>query len=140
MKAIVLLGQLLFGKLPFCSVVGGMIGVVAGTFMGLAEAALGGAMPPMASIVSHSLLLALVGWVTVLVMFGLWLHYGIVQIALPAAVNAVLTSFLTMWLNLLIQLPWLATLIGLLVGILVGLILCQFCRPISKATGRLPNG
>jgi ABC-type antimicrobial peptide transport system permease subunit len=101
---------------------------------------MGGAMPPMASIVSHSLLLALVGWVTVLVMFGLWLHYGIVQIALPAAVNAVLTSFLTMWLNLLIQLPWLATLIGLLVGILVGLILCQFCRPISKATGRLPNG
>src|SRR5438067_216631 len=140
MKAFVLLGQLLFGKLPFCSLVGGMIGVVVGTLMGLSEAVLGQVMPPMTSILTNSLLLALVGWITVVVVFGLWLHYGLIQIALPAVVNAVLTSFLTVWLNLLIQLPWLAALVGLLVGILVGLILCRFCRPISKATGGLANG
>jgi hypothetical protein len=140
MKLLVLLGQLLFGKLPFCSVVGGVIGVLVGTFMGLSEAALSPGMPPLASIISNSLLLALLGWIFVVALFGVWLHYGVAQIAPPAAVNAILTSFLTVWLNLMLRMPVLATPVGLLAGILVGLILCRFCRPISKATGRLTNG
>src|SRR5436309_15823320 len=102
MKAFVLLGQLLFGKLPFCSLVGGMIGAVVGTLTGLSEAVLGQVMPPMTSILTNTLLLALARWLTVVVVSGLWLHYGLIPVALPAAVNAVLTSSLTMSLNLLI--------------------------------------
>jgi hypothetical protein len=140
MKALILLGQLLFGKLPFCSVVGGLIGVIVGTLMGLSEHVLAPTVPPVAVIFTNSLLPALAAWIVVMIVVGVWLHYGLAQIAVPAAVNAVITSFLTVWLNLIIQLPWLATLLGLLIGILVGLILCQFCRPVSKAAGRLSNG
>jgi hypothetical protein len=140
MKAFILLGQLLFGKLPFCSLVGGIIGVIVGTFMSLTQDALGTAMPPMTDIITRSLLLALVAWVFVVLLFGVWLRYGITQIAAPAAVNAILTSFFTVWFNLLIRVAWLAPLIGLLVGILIGLILCRFCRPLVRATGRLTDG
>ncbi len=140
MQAFFLLGHFLFGKLPFCSIVGGMIGVVAGTLIGLSQASLGPAMPPLAAIFTNSLLLALIGWIVVVVVFGLWLHYGVGAIALPAALNALITAFLTTWLDLKIHQPILSPLLGLLVGILVGLVLCRFCRPISKAAGRLANG
>ena len=140
MKAFVLLGQLLFGKLPFCSLVGGMIGVIVGTFMGLTQDSLGAAMPPLSDVLVHSLLLAVIAWAFVVLLFGVWLRYDIAQIAAPALVNAVLTSFFTMWLNLLIRVTWLAPLIGLVVGILIGLILCRFCRPVARGTGRLADG
>jgi hypothetical protein len=96
---------------------------------GLSEAALVPTVPPVGVIFTNSLLLAFVAWIVVMIVLGVWLHYGLSQIAVPAAVNAIITSFLTVWLNLIIQLPWLAPLLG----ILVGLILCRFCRPVSKA-------
>ncbi len=140
MRPFALLGQLLFGKLPFCSVVGAYIGVIAGTIIGLAQPAFLGMTPSLAALFVNSLPLALAGWVFVLLLFGLWLHYGLGVIALPAAVNAILTAFLTLWLCLLGHLPALDVPIGMVVGILVGWVLCRFCRPLSRATGRLANG
>jgi hypothetical protein len=140
MQALSQLGQLIFGKLPFCSLVGAMIGIVAGTLLGLSQPALGAVMPPLNEVFTNSLLLALVGWITVVIVFGVWLHYGIAAIAPPAAVNAIITAFLTTWLDLKVHHPSISPLLGMLVGILVGLLLCQFCRPVSRATGRQNNG
>lgn len=140
MQAFSLLGQLIFGKLPFCSLVGALIGIVAGTLLGISQPALGAVMPPLNEVFTNSLLLALIGWITVVIVFGVWLRYGVATIAPPAAVNAIITAFLTTWLDLKIHQPAISPLLGMLVGILVGLILCLFCRPVSRATGRLTNG
>lgn len=140
MQALSKLGQLIFGKLPFCSLIGAMIGIVAGTLIGISQPGLGAVMPALGAVFINSLLLALIGWTTVVIVFGIWLHYGLATIAPPALVNAIITAFLTTWLDLKLHQPALSPLLGMLVGILVGLILCQFCRPVSRATGRLTDG
>src|SRR6185369_1386896 len=98
-----LLGQLLFGKLPFCSLIGGTVGVIAGSFLGLTmDAMMPGGLSAI-QIVEAGLILSLVGWITVLVVFGLWLRYGLAQLWWPAAINAVLTAILTVWVNNLVH-------------------------------------
>lgn len=132
--------NLLFGKLPFCSVAGALVGVIAGTLLGLCEAALPAGMPSLGDVVATALALGLLGWFSIILMFGVWLHYGIAQIAPPALPNALLTALLTVWINFLIRMPAIAVPLGMLAGILVGLMLCRFCRPVNKGSGRLADG
>ena len=136
MQILILLGQWLFGRLPFCSLVGALVGVVAGGFLGLTLPAIAPAMLPPLMVLEAGLVLAVGGWIAVIVVFGVWLRYGVAQIWAPAAVNAVLTAVLTVEVNNIVRLPVLAALIGLLVGVLVGLILCRFCPQPDKASAR----
>lgn len=132
MQLFILLGQALFGKLPFCALVGGVLGVVAGSFFGLVVAAVAPGGLTATQIVQAGLMLAVAGWITVLVMFGLWLRYGLAQLWVATAVNALLTSILTVWVGDLVHVAWLCPLIGLLIGVLVGLILCWLCPQFAR--------
>lgn len=132
MTIFALIGQWLFGKLPFCSLTGAIVGLVAGAFMGLTLPAIAPPGLTLAGIVEAGLMLAVAGWIAAVVILAFWARYGLGQVAAPAALNAVLTAVLTVWLNSIIKLPALATLVGLAVGILVGLLLCRLCPPPGK--------
>jgi hypothetical protein len=130
MKAIFALAKALFGKLSLCSLSGGIAGVIAGFFFSLLLmylVATATTLPP-AVLLRVALILALLGWLTLLLIIGLWLRYGMAAIAGQTLINALITSLLTVYVNNLIRLPALAPLIGLLLGILVGFILCRYCR------------
>lgn len=134
MGVFVALGQWLFGRLPFCSLVGAFVGVTAGSILGLTlDAVPSQGLPPSAP-VALGLLLGGFGWIVVLVFMGLWMRYGIAQIWAPAAINAALTGIVTVLVNLLVRQMVLAPAIGILSGILVGAILCRFCPP-ARPTG-----
>ncbi|TMI99383.1 MAG: hypothetical protein E6G97_22585 [Alphaproteobacteria bacterium] len=135
MQPFLLIGQLLFGKLPFCSLIGGTVGVIAGSFLGLTMDAIMAGPLSWVQIVEIGLILALVGWITVLIVFGLWLRYGLAQLWLPAAINALLTAILTVWVNELVHITVLAPIIGLVIGLLIGIILCWFCPPFVRLGG-----
>lgn len=132
MGAMVNLAGLLFGKLSFCAVNGALVGALAGFLFGahLLEHPSHTLTP--AEILQVALILMIVCWLVVLVIVGLWLHYGASAIAWPLLLNALLTVVLTVWLNNMIRIPEIAALIGLLAGILVGTVLCRFC-------GRFPG-
>ena len=134
MQALVLLGQWLFGRLPFCCLVGAIAGAVAGAFMGLILPAIPPGAVTWAHTVEAGLMLAVAGWIAVLLIVGVWARYGVTQIWAPAAVNTVLTAILTVWVNELVRVAWLATIIGILAGVLVGLILCRLCPPPGKGS------
>jgi hypothetical protein len=141
MQLFILLGQALFGQLPFCSLVGGTVGVIAGSFLGLTMDAIMAGPLSWVQIVEVGLILALVGWVTVLIVFGLWLRYGLAPLWLPAAINAVLTGILTVWVNSIVHVTIFAPLLGLAIGLMVGLILCRFCPPfVQTGWGRIARG
>jgi uncharacterized membrane protein YeaQ/YmgE (transglycosylase-associated protein family) len=118
-----------------CAAAGAMVGGFAGVVMGLLLS------PPHAFTLTASetwkagLLLGLVGWVILLIVFGLWLHYGMSQIAGPSLLNALLSAVLTVWVCRALHVPILDTLIGLLVGTLVGWILCQLCGRFTPLKG-----
>jgi len=129
MNALFAFGRTLFGRLNLCALSGALSGAATGFFFGLLQFHLEAEGLPLSGseIVVVALLLGLLGWVTVLVVVGVWLRYKMQAIALPALINAVLTSVLTVYVSNVIQLPALASLVGLLIGILVGAIFCWLC-------------
>ncbi|HEY6045033.1 MAG TPA: hypothetical protein VIU65_00435 [Pyrinomonadaceae bacterium] len=128
MKVFFALAKAIFGKLPICALVGAIIGAIAGFFFGMLQLELALPVLPIIDVLKIGLLLALLGWLVVLLVVGVWLHYGVSAIALQAMINAILTAVLTVYANNIIHQPIFATLIGLLIGILVGFILCWYCR------------
>jgi len=90
-------------------------------------------------VVSTGVILALFGWLVVLLVAGVWLSYGVQSVALPALVNAIFTGVLVVYVNNVIQVPALAALIGLLIGVLVGTALCWLCDRIAIRTRGLRN-
>jgi len=133
MAAFVKLAALLFGRLSFCALMGALIGALAGFLFSALMEEHPGYVFTTTELLQIALPLVVVCWLVVLLIVGVWLHYGVAAIAWPLLLNAFLTVLLTLWANNLIQMPVLAGLIGLLIGILVGSILCRFC-------GRLPDG
>jgi hypothetical protein len=128
MAAFVKLATLLFGRLSFCALMGALIGALAGfLFSALMEEHPGYVFSTM-ELLQITLPLVVICWLVVLLIVGVWLHYGVAAIAWPLLLNAFLTVLLTLWANNLIQMPVLAGLIGLLIGILVGSFLCRFCE------------
>lgn len=133
MAALVKLAGWLFGKLGVCALNGALVGALAGFLYGAVLQEHATHMPTTAELLQMVALLTITCWLVVLLIVGLWLHYGASAIAWPLLLNAFVTVLLTVWINNLVRLPDIAGLIGLLVGILVGFVLCRFC-------GRLPNG
>jgi hypothetical protein len=110
-----------------CAASGAMAGGIAGMLFGFAQ--LGRQRIPLqtAAAINTGLLLGGVGWLAVLVVVGLWLHYGIRTIALPSLFTSLLTGILTVLIALHVWLAFLDVWIGLLVGTIVGAGLCRLC-------------
>jgi uncharacterized membrane protein len=81
------------------------------------------------------LLLGAVGWVVLLIVVGLWFHYGMAQVAWPALVNAMITCILTVFVCRTLDLAYLDTILGVLIGTLVGYALCLLCGRFTKLAG-----
>jgi hypothetical protein len=128
MKALHALTKTLFGNLSFCAHIGAIIGAIAGFFFGMLQLLHPGLTLTWSDTFKIGLLLAVVGWLVVLIIVGIWLHYGVRSIAIQALINAIITSVLTVYVNNVIQLPLLSVLIGLMVGILVGSVFCRLCE------------
>ncbi len=122
-----------------CALAGGFCGGVAGALLGLYQAADPAFRLSGPEVWQMGLLLALVAWIGVLVVIGLWLHYGLRATALPALVTAVIVSIITVAIANKVHVPPLTVWIGLIVGTLIGAALCAFCRlrytPAGAANG-----
>jgi hypothetical protein len=138
MGALFGLAKAIFGKFSLCSLIGGIVGAISGFLFGLLLGQFGSLVLTATEIIRIGLLLALFGWLAVLLFVGLWLRYRIATILLPSLIIAVLTAILTIYVNYLIQQPIFATLFGLLLGILIGFIICLFCR--RRQGRRLSDG
>jgi hypothetical protein len=118
-----------------CAASGALAGGFAGAVLGLLQT------PPNAIVLSAAqalrvgLVLGLVGWLLILLVIGVWFHYGVGTIAGPALVNAILSALLTVLLCEALHVPILDALIGLLAGTLVGWILCLLCGRFENVKG-----
>jgi len=120
---LVALARLLFGKLPVCALVGGMVGASGGALLGMYMVDADPAVWPDAARVWAALLLAAVGAaLAILLLVGAERRPA--TVIPPILVNAVLTSLANVYLNILVHVPGLALLVGWLAGVLVGLLLC----------------
>lgn len=118
-----------------CAASGAIAGGIVGLLVGLFQAAMPGVIP-LPDVVRAALILGLFAWLVILLIVGVWLHYGAGAIALSSLVTTLLTSLLTVYLANKIQLPVLAVWIGILVGTLVGYLLCRVCGEPRYAVGR----
>ncbi len=135
-------GKALFGKLPFCSLVGALVGIAVGFIFGLYLFEIGAIALPIANVelFKVAIFLALFGWLFALLVLFAWLRYSFASVAWAALFNALLTSLLTVfWLHALAQ-PALGTLVGLISGLVVGVIFCWICRRTGFAASGVSNG
>ena len=80
-------------------------------------------------------ILAIVAWIAILVVIGLWLHYGVPAIAWQSLVTSWITAILTVYVCDKVHLALLAVWIGLLIGTLIGALLCRLCKSRLGTTG-----
>lgn len=125
MGAIQTFGNWLFGRLSFCARVGAIIGAIVGFFFGLFQfqQPLEEVFMPL-DILLIGLLLGFVGWVSVLLLFGVWMRYGIRAVALLSLLIALLTGIVIAYILYLIRFPYLSVPLGILIGILIGAFVC----------------
>jgi len=127
MKLFVFLGKLTFAKLPFCSMPGAAVGAFVGFVFGIVMIQDPKLTFTKTQLIVIGAVIGFVGFLCVLVLLGLWLHYGISSIAVPAFINAILTGILTVIADNAIHNPALSSWIGAIIGILVGALLCVSC-------------
>ena len=110
-----------------CAASGAMAGGIAGLLFGLAQLGRAKFVIPTPAAFETGILLGFVGWVAILIVVGLWLHYGMRAIAIPALFTSLITAVLTVFIAIALWLSILDVWIGLLVGTLVGAALCRLC-------------
>jgi hypothetical protein len=120
-------GGAVFGPLRFCAKIGAMIGLIVGTMMSLLLAFQPGVTFPASTLWAICALTGVVALVAVLLIVGVWLHYGAGAIFAPVLVNAAFTTILTVWITYKLQKPYLSALVGLVIGVVVGTLLCRAC-------------
>ncbi|MFC2156186.1 hypothetical protein ACFLRB_06845 [Acidobacteriota bacterium] len=130
MNNITKLGNRLFGRLSICARIGAITGAISGFLFGLLQTRLA----PEETILSNELLimglmLGILGWVTVLILVGAWMKYGVGNIAILSLLVSISTSVVVVYLLYLINFPPVSMLFGMLLGILIGAFICWLvCR------------
>src|SRR5947208_11702479 len=118
MGALFAFAKALFGRLPWCSLAGGLAGVITGFIFSLFQVQNPTIVLTVQEVLLVAVVLGLVAWLFVLLVIGVWLKYGAGTIALQTFVTALLTALATVYLNNIIKLPYLAVILGWLAGIL----------------------
>ena len=137
-KPLVALARLLFGKLPICALVGGMVGALGGALLGMYMVDADPAVWSHAARMLAALMLAAVG-----AAFAIFLLVGAERgqyTTIPAIiVNAVLTSLANVYLNILVDVAAVAILVGWIAGVVVGWVLCwMWCRTVATPSRGKP--
>lgn len=131
------LGRMLFGRLSFCALAGGIAGAVVGLLWGAYLYFHPTVVLTAPELLLIALLLGAAAWLWILLLIGVWLHYGAAAIAMPSLINAVSTAILTVFAVYAANLPHLAAPLGIAAGIAVGAILCRICAWGNATTGRV---
>lgn len=126
--AFIAFATVLFGRFSFCAKLGAMFGIIAGSLFAFLQGLTPGVSYPPAELLLIGVVLALLGWLFVLLAVGVWLRYGAAAIAAPALLNALITAILTVFVSNAVQQPALNWIIGLLIGLLIGALFCRFCE------------
>ncbi|WP_436294722.1 hypothetical protein [Variovorax sp. LjRoot178] len=109
-----------------CAASGAIAGGTAGFLFGLAQM-LSTTPLSISDAIQVGILLGLFAWVALLLLIGIWLHYGVRGIALPALITSLLSAVLTVMISTRFPHPLADLWIGLLVGTIVGAALCALC-------------
>jgi len=112
-------------QFPFCSRVGGIAGAIVGLFFGLVQLHLDPAIVfTVGELIGIGVLLGLVGWICVLVIVGIWLHYSVRAVALLGLIISLVSGIvIVVTLNMIGFAP-LGMLFGLFIGMLLGALIC----------------
>ena len=129
-------------QFPFCSRVGGIAGAIVGLFFGLAQQNLDPAVVfSLEQLILIGLLLGLVGWICVLVVVGIWLHYGLGAVAWLGLIISLLTGIVIVVILDMIGYPPAAMLVGLFIGTLLGTLICWLlCGKRNKLSSLATKG
>jgi hypothetical protein len=127
MKALGLVLRPIMRRLTLCPVIGGIAGAFVGMVFGLVQ--LGHSSEDLSAIglLAVAMIAGGSAWGIILVVVGLWLHYGARAIAFPALVTVLITAVLTVYANHALQLPAVAGLVGVAIALVVGFLLCLLC-------------
>jgi hypothetical protein len=118
-----------------CAVTGAIAGAIVGLVMGLYLLQQTPPAIPLPGVFAVGAILGIAAWLAVLIIVGLWQHYGIANIALPSLVTSLITAVLTVLVTSRVQVPVLAVWFGIVIGTLVGALLCWLCRGRLLSTG-----
>lgn len=121
------MGILSIWRRSICAASGALAGGIAGMLFGFTQLGRQRFPIPAMIAINTGLLLGAVGWVAILIVVGLWLHYGLRTIALPALFTSLVTAVLTVLIAIQLWIAFLDVWIGLLVGTIVGAVLCRLC-------------
>jgi hypothetical protein len=121
---------LIFRRFSFCAIAGSTVGSLAGLILGILQTEFSGVAWQDITLVAA--LLAAFCWVVLMLIAGIWLNYGVLSIALPSLVNAIITTLAVAYANNLLGQPILAPLIGTLLGLLIGSLLCMLCSTVMR--------
>jgi hypothetical protein len=121
-----------------CAVSGAIAGGITGLLFGLAQLSSG--KIAMTAAAETGIVLGFIAWIAILVVVGLWLHYGPRVIALPSLITSLVTAVLTVFIGNQLSIPILDVWIGLLVGTVVGAIFCRLCPTRQALSGGDDNG
>jgi hypothetical protein len=128
MGALFALAKILFGKLPWCALAGGLAGIIVGYPYSFFQVQNPTTLLTLQEVVLLAVVLGLVAWLFLLLTIGILLKYALSSIALQTFFTALLTAFLTIYVNNIINLPFLTVIFGMIIGILIGYLLCLLCR------------
>ncbi|MBS0447625.1 MAG: hypothetical protein JSR59_16910 [Proteobacteria bacterium] len=115
-----------------CAVTGAIAGGFAGMSFGIAQ--LQQPALPLTDAIEVGILLGLVAWVFILMVEGLWLHYGS-AVVWPSLITSLSSAVLTVVIANAVALPVLSVWIGILFGTVVGALLCRLCGERPGAQG-----
>jgi hypothetical protein len=130
----------LFGQLPLCALVGGLVGTFTGFFFGLGQLSAPTVVYTWTDLLRVGLGFGIAGWLLVLFVLAAWFRYRVGQIALVSLVTAVVTAILVVIVLNAVNLPVLSVPIGLVVGLIVGLVFCALCRRFDLPLTRPQRG
>lgn len=122
-KFISAVSKALFGKWPFCARLGGFAGLLIGVMDAFALAA---STAPLTNEEAFrlSLLFGAAAFLVTLLVYGVWLRFGVKEIFLPLLLITLVTAFFATYLNKVIGQVILAWFVGFVSGALWGWLLC----------------
>lgn len=123
----------LLARLGVCGAAGVAVGTMTGFILTVLDVVEGPLDLSDDETVRIWLSLALFAWLSLIVIFTVFLRWTARSVAVPALVNSALVTALTVLLARVTGLFELAWLIGILVGILVGLALCTLYKRVAEA-------
>jgi hypothetical protein len=114
-----------------CAVTGAIVGGFTGMIMQLLQSPLHPPLLTISEVLKIGLILGLAGWLGMLVVLAVWLHYRLSQIAGPALVNSLLSAILTVFVSNIFRYSIIDTVLGIFIGTVVGWLLCLACGKLT---------